>query len=465
MNRYGKLVKNSGIFAIANLGSHLITFFLVRFYTEVLTAAEYGIVDFVITTSSMLIPFLTLAIVEAVLRFSMDNEDQSAVFTNGILLAILGSFILLILGPVFISGTVYEPFFPYLLGLVLCSSINLISAQYTRGVGRVSAFAVAGLIKTVTLVCSNLFFLLYMNWGVKGYLLSSILSELASSIFLTVRVQLYRCVEFKWNGKLLKKMLRYSIPLMPNSLSWWVMKAADKYVILSVMGTAANGIYAVAHKIPSLIELCNSIFFQAWQLSAVQEAASETKSEFYSRVFQFLSAMLCVVASLLILALKPIAKIMVAASYGEVWKFMPFLIIAMVFSAFSGFLGTNYVAMKKTDGALKTTFIGAITNIALNILLVRPFGINGAAFATMISFMVTWLYRAYDTRKFVLIRHNAIQLWESLVLLLIQSVAVLCDWAFIVSAISSTLVIMLHMSQIKLISTKVCQMIRKKVQQ
>ena len=66
MNKYSKLIKNSGIFAIANMGSSIVSFILVRFYTELLSTEQYGTIDFLTTLSSMLIPFITLAIVEAV---------------------------------------------------------------------------------------------------------------------------------------------------------------------------------------------------------------------------------------------------------------------------------------------------------------------------------------------------------------------------------------------------------------
>lgn len=463
MNRYGRLAKNSGIFAIANLGSHLITFVLVRFYTELLTSEQYGIIDFVVTTSSMLIPFLTMAITEAVLRFSIDQEEKSDIFTNGIFMATLGSVLFLIIGPAFFQDTSYEQYFIYLAILVFSSSINMIMAQFARGMGKVTIFAIAGIIKTLALVCGNMFFLLCLGWGIEGYLLSVILSELASAVYLACGAQLYRFIRLKCQKRLLKEMLRYSIPLMPNSLSWWVMNAADKYVILACLGSAANGIYAVAHKIPTLINFCNNIFFQAWQLSAVQEASSETKTEFYSHVFNVLAAMLCVVASILILLVKPLTRIMVASSYGDVWLYTPFLIIAMVFSAFASFLGTNYVAMKETKGALVTSFGGASVNIALNLLLVGPYGINGTAIATMVSFLVMWLLRAYDTRKFVSIKYDYWQLGISSALLVLQAVITIYDHTLWMSLLCTVAILAIQSKYIIQIVQKFCQIISKKV--
>ena len=422
MNRYTKLIKNSAIFAIANLGSHLISFLLVRFYTEFLTTEQYGIIDFFVTTSSLIIPIISISIVEAVLRFSIDEKRKNDVLCNGFLVTIIGSVIFLIVGPFVFYHTSYYQYFWFFYFLVLFTSIDGIFAQFIRGSGKVTVFAISGIIKTFTLVGCNLIFILIFHMRVEGYLLSLIVSEIATIAFLIVASKLYKGFVYNINCLLMKQMIVYSIPLIPNSLSWWIMNAADKYVIIAVLGNAANGLYAVAHKLPTLINLCNSLFFQAWQLSAVEESDSETKSEFYSNVFNLLAFLLFSISGLLLLFLKPIMNILVAESFSGAWKYSPFLILSMVFAAFSSFLGTNYIAMKQTKGALKTTIVGAIVNIFLNIVLIKKIGMNGPALATMISFGITWLYRTYDTKNFVVIHYKLLPLVTSTCLLIIQSV-------------------------------------------
>lgn len=425
MNRYNKLLKNSGIFAIANLGSHLISFLLVRFYTELLSSEQYGTIDFMVTTISMLIPFLTISIVEAVLRFSIDSTDKRSVFTNGLIVTIVGNFFFCTIGPLFFRNTIYEQYFVWMAVLVLGTSIDNVVAQFVRGIGDVKAFAIAGVLKTLTTVLSNLLFLLVLGWKIEGYMLSLIFAEFVSFLFLSIKVKLHKYIQATINTPVMKDMVSYSLPLMPNSLSWWVMNAADKYVIFAFLGVAANGMYAVAHKMPTLINICNNLFFQAWQLSAVEESESAEKNGFYSNVFSALAMVLFLAAALLLAFIKPLMQMLVSSDYGDVWIYSPFLIIAMVFSVFSSFLGTNYVAMKKTKGAFKTTVFGAVINLILNLLLTKPFGINGAAFATMFSFGATWLYRAWDTKGFVVIRYNIVAMVGSVIILCIQAIAII----------------------------------------
>ena len=430
MNKYSKLLKNSGIFAIANVGSHFISFLLVRFYTELLTREQYGMIDVMVTTTSLVIPIVSLAVVEAVLRFSIDDDKPKDVFINGLFIAVCGSIAFAFIGPWIFIRTAYRNYFLYMVALVFLTSIDNICAQHVRGVGKVIVFAVAGIIKTGVLAGSNIFLLLGLGMKIEGYLLSLIISEIVSILFLILASKAYKGLSFRPNMPLMRQMTRYSIPLIPNSLSWWVMNAADKYAILLMLGASSNGLYAVAHKLPSLINICNNLFFQAWQLSAVEESKSETKAEFYSNVFNVLALTLFMVTAVLFILLRPIMKLLAAAEYSDAWNYTPFLIIGMVFAAFSSFLGTNYVAMKKTNGALKTTIVGAATNIVLNFLLIKLMGINGAALATMISFAITWIYRAIDTREYVYIEYKPIPLTCSIICLVGQAIMMISGFSY-----------------------------------
>jgi len=456
MDKYTRLIRNSGIFAISSLGSHLVSFVLVRFYTEMLTTTQYGLIDFMVTTISVVVPVISLSVVEAVLRFGMDNDCSSDILSNGVFVALCGTLLFCFIGSRFLADTAYEKYGPYMVALVALTSIDNICAQYIRGRGRVASFAISGIVKTIVFTGSNIVLLLYLRLKVEGYLLSLIISEAITILFLMNSIRDIGMARARINAKLLSQMLKYSIPLIPNSLFWWVMNAADKYVILGVLGAGANGLYAVAHKIPSLVNICNSLFFQAWQLSAVEEERSKDRKEFYSNVFNALAVTLFLVAGVLLVLIKPVMSIMVSDNYANAWKYIPYLVIAMVFSAFSGFLGTNYVASKKTKGALKTTLFGAGVNILLNIALINRFGMNGAAFATMVSFCITWLYRAYDTKEYVHISYNTEALVLSTVALVLQSILMINEIPVskYTGILACVLIVVLYRIELKMIWQK-----------
>lgn len=423
MGRYKKLLENSGVFFIANFGSKLISFFLVRFYTEYLTTTEYGNLDLITTTVSLAIPIITLCITEAVLRFSIDDDqNRKKILSNGLLMVFIGNVIFTLAAPILMTFKSISDYILWLYLLTITNSIFNVTAHFTRGIGKTKVFALSGFIHTVVQIGLNIVLLAVFRWGIQGYLISSVVSNVVVIGYLITSGRLLDYIGREIDKGYLKKMLLYSIPLIPNALCWWIMQSADRYVIAAMMTSADNGLYAAANKIPTIITTVSSIFLQAWQLSSVEEANSEDKSEFFSNVFQMLAAVLIIVASGIMFILQPLYHVFVQEDYYSGWTCVPPLLVAMIFSCFSSYLGTNYVAMKKTKGAFYTTIIGAIVNIILNILLTPIWGINGTAFATAISFLITWLIRSFDTRKFVIIKYRFVSFFIPLMLVIIQAV-------------------------------------------
>ena len=89
-----------------------------------------------------------------------------------------------------------------------------------------------------------------------------------------------------FDKNLAKEMLRYAIPMMPNSLSWWISNSSDKYIVTWFCGTAVTGIYSVAYKMPSMISVVVQIFYNAWSISAVDGFGSEETLKFYNSIYK-----------------------------------------------------------------------------------------------------------------------------------------------------------------------------------
>ena len=263
--------------------------------------------------------------------------------------------------------------------------------------------------------------MVYFEFGVAGYFWAMILANLISILYLFITTKAYRNIKFK-NINLItaKDLLEYSLPLIPNSLMWWLIDASSRYFIRVFVGIAANGLFAVASRIPSLISIVNQVFSQAWQLSAIEEYENENKEEFYTDVFKHLSAVMFLATSAIIVVVKPLFELLFATEYFTSWRVAPFLLLGAVFSSFSGFLGTNYIAAKETKGVFKTSVYGGGISLLLNTLLIPIFGIIGAGISSMISFFVIFLIRLYDTRKFVRIKINWNLFLTNLVIILIQ---------------------------------------------
>ena len=422
MNSYQKLLKNTGVFFIANFGSKILTFLLVRFYTELLSPSEYGRIDLLNTTVNLAIPVVTLCITEAVLRFSIDDtENRSKIYSNGIMIIIIGCLLFTATAPIFIVTDFLKQDIGWLYLLTITNSLYTVTSHFARGIGKSKVFALSGLIHTFLQVMLNIVLLVGFSFGITGYFIASVLANVITFVIVMFIGKLWQYAKLEIDKIYLKSMIVYSAPLIPNSIFWWIMQSSDKYVINYMMNDAANGLYAVATKIPTIITTISSIFFQAWQLSSVDEVNSENKSKFYSNVFKMLSMLLIVSTSIILVLLRVIFKVLVEKSYYSAWNCTPFLLCAMLFSCFSSFLGTNYVAMKKTKGVFLTTVVGAVANVVLNIILTPVLGIRGTALATAISFGITWIIRSVDTRKFVKIHYPFRTFICPLVLVLIQA--------------------------------------------
>ena len=232
---------------------------------------------------------------------------------------------------------------------------------------------------------------------------------------------IWRLVSFKeLDRRLSKKMLVYCIPLIPNSLMWWIMSASDRYVILFFLGAGANGIYNVAQKIPSIVNIVYNIFMQAWQISAIEERNSEDNAKFQSIVFRYIFVVLALASSLIAASSYPVYTFLMSSSYEGSWQPVALLSLANLFSCIAAFFGTTYVVTKQSKNAFSTTLIGAVANIALTLVLVPLLGIMGAAVATAVSYALIAAVRYRDTRKMVKLVFDKAEIAPSLIIIAVQ---------------------------------------------
>lgn len=399
MNRYKKLFSNSIVFVIGNLGSKMITFFMLPLYTRYLTTSEYGQSDLISALVSLLTPILTLSVIDAVFRFAMDKEsDNKKVLTNGFLISTISFIIFLMLTPL-VQNVSY--------GLFVCiltyaSALESMLQQFARGIGKSKLYAFTGILMTVITVISNVILLVYMGWKLQGYLISLLLAQVGGFLFLFFILKCWQYLNFRSLDKVLtKKMLIYSIPMIPNTVAWWLSNSVNKVFITIMLSTAANGLYAVANKIPSLISVFVTIFTQAWQISAIEEYKSKDSGKFFSQIMNLTIEVLFIGVALLTLFAKPIVTILSTQAYFEAWKVVPWLALAVLYSSLSSFLGTIYTSSMQTRYLFITTVCGAVVNVISNLVLVPIFGLIGVGISATLAFVIISFMRFRDSRKFI----------------------------------------------------------------
>ena len=432
MNKYKRLLSNTTILGIGTFSSKLLVFFLVRFYTACLTQEEYGIADIVTQTANLLIPILSLGLFEAIFRLSMDNNENSKkVFSSGLAIVLANGVIFSLFIPLLNKIEMLRGYGWLIVIYVICSCLNSVCAQYIRSKGKMKLFALKGIIGTVIIISLNLLFLLILDLGITGYVLSIVISDLTCAIIIFVSSKLWRDVDISLiDTKTIKHMLSYSIPLIPTTILWWITNVADRYMIMDIIDASTTGLYTVSYKIPTILTLVSGIFIEAWQYSAVAEKTDDKKehASFFAITFDNFRALMFVAGTFLIAFSRIATRIMADASYFDSWIYIPVLSIATVFSALVTFMGVIYLMEKKSMMSFYTALIGAVLNIILNLILIpSPLGANGAALATFASYFVVFIIRAIQTRKYIKFKMNIFALAVNFLILAFQAYALISN--------------------------------------
>lgn len=447
-NSYKKLAYNTVIFAIGNFGSKVLTFLIVPLYTYVLTTAEYGIIDLFITSIGMVIPFSSMMVNEALVRFVLGKELTSKeAASNCFAIFLFGALLSILFTPLY-KLFCFEEYIWIFVALLVLRTFNQIFSEYFRAINQNIKFTVFGVIITATTLGFNVLFLVFMRLGIRGYLYATLLSSGMGTLYILFFSDFFQVVSFKSIDKnIIKLILKYSVPLVPNSLMWWIMAAGDKYIINYFLGDNANGLYSLALKVPQIINMIYSLFIQAWQMSAIEINQSDDKSSFYQNVFHATSFVMGLVTSGIIMVVKPLYVGVMSVSFVDAWKYVPLLSVSAIISCYASYFSVVYTVGTKTKKVLQTTALGTVVNLSLNFLLVVPFGMQGIAIGTCLGYLVVLVVRVRDMRLEMQICFDFKRNILTFVCLLVQSVILICYGGFIsfgVSAFSITFIVLMY---------------------
>lgn len=464
VGKYKYLLKNMGLMTISSFTSKILSFLLVPLYTTVLTTQEYGTYDLYTTTSFLLIPLLSVCISDAVLRFTLDKEKRPAdVLSIGIvfyLRACICVFILVAINYVFGIIDIFNeyPFF-FLLYYCLCLLSDILT-QFARGLEKMFDVAVSGILSSVTTISLNILLLIVFPLGIKGYFIANVSAFGITALYLILSLHIWKYFKCRISKGLKKEMAAYSSPLILNQIGWWINNVSDRYIVTWLCGTAANGIYSIAFKIPSLLSVFQIIFNQAWTLSAVKEL-DEEGGRFYTSIYKLYNCGMVLVCSILIAGDKIIAYVLFANDFYSAWKYAPFLMISVVFGSLSGLLAGIFIAAKESKIIARTTAAGASVNTILNIVFVYLIGPVGAAIATLISYVLVWCVRLKAIKKLVSININLKRDLISYIILISQSIFLFVDessFMYIFEMIAFIILLLIYSNDLKAVIKQIRKM-------
>lgn len=413
MSKKNSLAKNTLLLSIGTFLTKGISFIMVPLFSRWLTISDYGTFDLLCTYVSLLVPMIGLASNEAIFRFSIEKEKASekAVYvTNGLFIFAFNSLIAFI--AVAICYFVFDwklAFYFYL--LLLGEVYNIYLRGFLRGIKQLGIFAKGNVIITACNAVAATVFIKVFNLGLEGMILGNAIGYIVGDIIIVAisgyvkyfNVKLFSLAE-------IKHMIKYSYALIPNSLAWWVINVSDRTIIKVLLGTAANGIYAVAYKIPNICSSVFSTFGVSWQQAATEMLDANERNAYYNKVYNKMLVILLSINCGVLSVNAWLFRYIFDLKYIDSHLYAPILVTGTLFSSIALFYGGIQISFKMPKENGITTVIGAVVNIAVHLACIKFIGLYAACVSTLLSQVVVCGLRRFKLKNEVSIKFDKLSM-------------------------------------------------------
>lgn len=445
MDKNKKLLNDTTLYTFAHFSSQAVVFFMLPIYTNYFSPTAFGTWDIILTSTTLIVPFITFELTSATYRWLIDPHTRYSpveIISTGFFQLVknttIFNFIAIITLPFLTIPLKWETLL-FINVMIFTNFLN----QTARGLGRNKLFAAQGLIHALLIAGLNIYFIIFLGMGIKSFLHSHIIAGIIIATIVFLRLDVRKHLSKSSNNKQLhSSYLHYAIPIIPATASWWIMTLADRWMIGGFLGLEQNGIYAIAVKIPAVLLMVNAVFSLAWKDSAITHYHQSDKNNYYTAILKHYFRLLASTVICLILLAKPIILIFIDPAYAAAWKYSGMLLIAALFHALALFWSAGFHGAKSTHRLLTTTLIGASINIILNFILIPIAGLYAIPIATTCAFFITWLARIFMSKRFFTIRLpiSDILLLGSLILLILPLPFILGETALL-SAIAISFIL------------------------
>lgn len=409
MSREKDLTKKTAVIAVGKISTQFVSFLLLPLYTALLTTSEYGTVDLIITVVHLLIPISSLMIDQGAFRYLLNcktEEEKKCVISSSFFVSCGTSLCCLTI--YFIASLfVNTPLKIWVLLILVAISFSNLFLQMARGLKRTTDYALGSFVCSTVTIALNVVCIAALHRGATGMLTATFLGNLACALFLLLKLKIYKYISFsRFSTETIRDELQYSIPLVPNQLSLWVMNSSDRFIVSFILGTAANGLLAVSHKFPTLYMAVFNIFQLAWHEMGAVHYFDEDRDEFFTVMLRKVVTIFSTLCMGIIVALPIVFKWLIDGNYHEAFYNIPIYLIASLFNIVVGLFGVVYVATKKTAEIAKTTLLAAVINITVHLALINYIGLYAASISTFVGYGATMIFRVIDSKKYLKIKFD-----------------------------------------------------------
>ena len=402
-SREKNFVNNTAILFVGRICTKLIQFLLLPLYTSVLSTTEYGTADLISTYVTILVVLVNLQIEQAIFRYLAENRTneigQKKVITNIFAIAvvqiIIFSFIYIAIQKyVHIDGKVF------LLLNVISSIFMTTMLNITRGLGDYKTYAKASFLSAFSIIILNILLLVVCNMSVIGLLLSTFVSYMLCGLYLLAKKKTYKYIKKEsLDKKLVKELLNYSIPLIPNELSWQAIKSSDKIIVSSILGKSYNGILSISTKFSSVFTEIYNIFNTSLVDTFILNLKSEDGQKFINKLINSIYVFFLSGAIFIIAVMPFIFNIFINKAYNDAYYYIPLYMLSSILNVMIGITSGVFIVDKNTKIIAWTSFLAGIINIIVDLILMKSIGLYAAALSTILGFLIMFILRYRVIRK------------------------------------------------------------------
>lgn len=399
MNKFKLFIENFLVYGLGGIISKLIPLIMVPIVTRLMPNTEYyGISDLSNTVVQFGSAIAVIGMYDAMYRMFFEKEDEEYkknICSTALLFTMITSlivFIIMLITRNFIAqyffGSSKYGYVVYLSAMaVLVSATNSIISAPTRMQNKRKIFLVTNTVSPLLSYSISIPMLLAGHYVI-ALPLAAVISGVTMEI--TFGILNHGWFNFKrFDKKLLKQLLVIAIPLFPNFLIYWLFNSCDKVMITNILGIGAAGIYSVGSKLGHCSQLIYTAFAGGWQYFAFSTMKDDNQVKSNSMIFEYLGIISFVATAFICAWSYLIFNILFTEKYLTGYVVAPYLFLAPLLQMLFQVACNQFLVIKKTWPNMLILSSGVVVNILINYFLIPVLGIEGAAIATLLGYVVS----------------------------------------------------------------------------
>lgn len=421
------LIKNTFLYLIGNVVNRIGAFLLLPIYTTHLSVSDYGILELVYSTISVLSVFLGAGLAHTTLRFYFNNDDQnyrnSVITTNAIITIIISSIFacILVANSLSISELLFEnKSYQYLVlilsAIIIFELVSEIYFAYIRAEQKALLYVLVSSIKLFTQLVVSIYLVVYLDMSIHGVLIANLVCVFIVWLYLSFYT--LRNCGLSLNLSIIKPVLKYALPFASASIIAVVMANTDKFFIRYYIGLEELGLYGLAMKFALMLSF---VLLDPIQKGYGPYRFSIMKNVNANLVYAGVTLVIIDISSLIVLSLAYflpyVIHFIADPQYWPAISFIPILLIGVMFQAINYNMQTGILINKKTNYLFYIMLIVALFNISANYALIPLYGLYAASIIYSLSFVLMTILTYFKSKKEINIEYSWFKIFFNIALL------------------------------------------------